>query len=261
MLLYRLALFSLLFSALNSPVWAQDVTGTVQGAVTDASGARIASATVNLVNQGTQQTLTRTSSDSGDYYFNLVPPGQYTVSATASGFKTANAKNVEVAVNKSTRVDLALEVGSVQESVEVSAESVRIDTASAQVSTNINQKMIIDLPSSSRNALSYAEMAPGVNIVNGASQVQNITGTSANLFQAWAAFEDAWEEYLPLCNERVFTEHRRKRVWTAWKQRMWNAGCRMPTQNDDGRSHCFCGVEIDVIDLERHVYAAHMVLQ
>jgi hypothetical protein len=40
---------------------------------------------------------------------------------------------------------------------------------------------------------------------------------------------------------------------------MWNAGCRMPTQNDDGRSHCFCGVEIDVIDLERHVYAAHMV--
>lgn len=87
----------------------------------------------------------------------------------------------------------------------------------------------------------------------------NITGTSANLFQAWAAFEDAWEEYLPLCNERVFTEHRRKRVWTAWKQRMWNAGCRMPTQNDDGRSHCFCGVEIDVIDLERHVYAAHMV--
>jgi len=181
MLLYRLALFSLLFSALNSPVWAQDVTGTVQGAVTDASGARIAGATVNLVNQGTQQTLTRTSSDSGDYYFNLVPPGQYTVSATASGFKTANAKNVEVAVNKSTRVDLALEVGSVQESVEVSAESVRIDTASAQVSTNINQKMIIDLPSASRNALGYAEMAPGVTIVNGASQVQNITGTSANV--------------------------------------------------------------------------------
>jgi len=88
-----------------------------------------------------------------------------------------------------------------------------------------------------------------------------ITGTSVNLFQAWAAFEDAWEEYLPLCNERVFAEHRRKRVWTAWKQRMRNAGCRMPTQNDDGRSHCFCGVEIDVVDFEGHVYAAHMVLQ
>ncbi len=53
-----------------------------------------------------------------------------------------------------------------------------------------------------------------------------ITGMSANLFRAWAAFDDAWDEYLPLCNERVFTEHRRKRVWTAWKQRMWNAGCR-----------------------------------
>jgi hypothetical protein len=35
----------------------------------------------------------------------------------------------------------------------------------------------------------------------------------------------------------------------------------MPIQNDDGRSHCFCGVEIDVVDFERHVYAAHMVLQ
>ncbi len=86
-----------------------------------------------------------------------------------------------------------------------------------------------------------------------------ITGTSANLFQAWAAFEDAWEEYLPLCNERVLTEHRRKRVWTAWKERMWNAGCRMPIQNEDGRSTCYCGVAIDVVDLERHVFAAHVV--
>jgi hypothetical protein len=87
-----------------------------------------------------------------------------------------------------------------------------------------------------------------------------ITGSAANLFRAWADFDDAWEDYLPLCSERVLAEHRRKRVWTAWKERMWNAGCRTPGQNEDGRSRCFCGVEIDTTDLERHVFAAHGVM-
>ena len=88
------------------------------------------------------------------YFFNFVPPGRYTVSATLTGFKTFNSTGNEVGVNKTTRIDLTLQVGSVAESLNVTAEAVRIDAVSAQVSTNVSTKMVTDLPSSSRNALS-----------------------------------------------------------------------------------------------------------
>ncbi len=170
------AVFLLSFSVL-----AQDVTGSVQGLVSDPSGARMPKVKVDLVNEGTKLAVTRSTNSEGEFVFNIVPPGRYTVTASLAGFKTASATGIDVGVNRNTRVDLTLQVGAVSESVEVSAQSVRIDSVSAQVSTNVPQKMVIDLPSSTRNALSYAEMAPGVSINNGASQVMNITGTSANV--------------------------------------------------------------------------------
>ena len=161
--------------------WSQDVTGSVQGAVTDPSGARLAHVQVDLVNEGTKVKVTHETGQDGGYQFNLVPPGRYSVSGSLSGFKTSTTTGLDVQVNKSTRVDLSLQLGSVTESVEVTAQAAQIDSESAQVSTNVPAKMMIDLPSSSRNALSFAQMAPGVNIKDGASQVMNITGTSANV--------------------------------------------------------------------------------
>ena len=136
---------------------------------------------VDLVNEGTKVKVTHETGQDGGYQFNLVPPGRYSVSGSLSGFKTSTTTDLDVQVNKSTRVDLSLQLGSVTESVEVTAQAAQIDSESAQVSTNVPAKMIIDLPSSSRNALSFAQMAPGVNIKDGASQVMNITGTSANV--------------------------------------------------------------------------------
>jgi outer membrane receptor protein involved in Fe transport len=159
---------------------AQDVTGSVQGQVVDSSGARLPNARVDLTNEGTKVSVTRSTNAEGEYLFNLVPPGRYTLTAALTGFKTASATSVDVGLNRSTRVDLTLPVGSMSESVEVSAESVRIDSVSAQVATNVPQNVFIDLPSSSRNALAFAELAPGVT-VSGGSQVMNITGTQANV--------------------------------------------------------------------------------
>ena len=166
---------------LSSCALAQDVTGSVQGLVSDPSSARMPNVKMELVNEGTRVVVTRSTNSEGEYIFNFVPPGQYTVTAALAGFKTASTTGIDVGVNRSTRVDLTLQVGAVSESVEVLAQSVRIDSISAQVSTNVSQKMVIDLPSSTRNSLSFAELAPGVSINNGASQVMNITGTSANV--------------------------------------------------------------------------------
>jgi outer membrane receptor protein involved in Fe transport len=177
-LLRRVLLSALILAA---SAWAQDITGTVQGVVTDPAGARVANVKVELINEGTKAVSSTATSAGGEYLFNLVPPGRYTVNASLTGFSTASTTGIDVQVNRTTRIDVALQVGSVSESIQVTAEAVRIDSVSAQVSTNVSTKMVIDLPSSTRNALSYAEMAPGVTIQNGASQVMNITGTSANV--------------------------------------------------------------------------------
>src|ERR1043165_9925769 len=112
---------------MSLPMWAQDVTGTVQGAVTDSAGGTVTGAKVELINEGTGVTTVRTTNADGDYHFNFVPPGRYTVTASLTGFKMVNTSGVDVAVNKTTRVNLTLEVGALTESVQVTADAVRID--------------------------------------------------------------------------------------------------------------------------------------
>jgi hypothetical protein len=87
---------------------------------------------------------------------------------------------------------------------------------------------------------------------------QHVEGTAETFEQARADFGAAWEEYLPKCTEVDFLGYRRQRAWTAWKYAMQESGCRMPAQNANGRSRCFCGAEIDLKNTEEHVYAAHM---
>src|SRR5438874_13650827 len=106
----------------------QDITGTVQGVVTDPASARVPGVNVDLVNEGTRSVTTRTTNSEGEFLFNLVPPGRYTISASLSGFKTASTSGIDVPVNRTTRVDMVLQVGAVSESVQVTAESVRIDS-------------------------------------------------------------------------------------------------------------------------------------
>lgn len=80
---------------------------------------------------------------------------------------------------------------------------------------------------------------------------------SASTFEeARAAFERAWRAIEPTLTEEDFEAWRRERDWTAWKYRMWKAGCQMPTQNESGWSKCFCG-ELIPIACAEHVYTAH----
>jgi hypothetical protein len=84
------------------------------------------------------------------------------------------------------------------------------------------------------------------------------SGTAKSFDAARATFEAAWQWLLPKLTEADFTEWRRQRTWDAWKQAMWDAGLKLPTQVADGRSTCFCGAEIGIADVEQHVLMAHM---
>ncbi len=84
------------------------------------------------------------------------------------------------------------------------------------------------------------------------------TGTAASFEEARAAFEAAWRVFLGGRTEADFAAYGRHIALQAWKQEMWEAGCKLPSEVADGRSRCFCGAAIGITDVERHVLAVHM---
>src|ERR1700751_4805266 len=98
--------------------------GEITGQVVDPSGAGVPESVLTLTNTATNAARTANSNEQGLYTFPSVPPGIYNVRVEHPGFKTANTNNVEVQVQQSLRLDLTLQIGSVSESVEVSAAAV-----------------------------------------------------------------------------------------------------------------------------------------
>jgi hypothetical protein len=166
-------------------VAAAQTTGAMQGTVTDPQNALLAGATVQLVQTATNTSKSMTTSGAGSYVFDFLQPGTYTVNVSFGGFKTAGVKNVLVEASKTATVNFKLEVGQVTESVEVTGAEVRVNTANAQVSTNVGEEQLTNLPTYTRNVLEFAKMQPGVEIntglIAGGSQNLNIQGTEASV--------------------------------------------------------------------------------
>ncbi len=87
---------------------------------------------------------------------------------------------------------------------------------------------------------------------------QHWQGTGVDFEAARAGFQWAWEALLPDIPPDAFDEWRRARAFHVWKERMWETGCRLPTQMTSGRSCCFCGEEISIAGVSEHVYATHI---
>ncbi len=150
---YLLCLFVLLFAPFAH---AQFDTAEVLGTVKDASGAVLANVTVELRNQETGIT-TKTNSDSnGDYDFSPVQVGRYTISAQLSGFQTFKTEDVTVDVGSRQRVDVAMQVGLVTESVVVKDVAAMIETDSSEKGQLIDPQTVSELPLNGRN---YADLA------------------------------------------------------------------------------------------------------
>lgn len=181
----RQLLRSLVLMMVSVAIGNAQTTGTVQGTVTDAQGAVIPDAKLDLLNTATNQSLSQSATATGAYVFNSVQPGAYRLTVTMNGFRPARVDNLDVQVSSVRTVNVRLEVGPVTESVDVSAAAQQIDVVSAQVSTNVEQKLITNLPSYTRNVLTFAELQPGVDVetgfIAGGSQNLNIIGTRATV--------------------------------------------------------------------------------
>jgi Carboxypeptidase regulatory-like domain/TonB dependent receptor-like, beta-barrel len=164
----RVSLACTFLAILSLPAFGQTF-GEITGRVTDASSAAVPGATITLISVATNGIRTTVSTDSGDYTFPSVAPGFYNVKAEHQGFKTATSNNVEVQVQQTVRLDLALPVGQVTESVEVSALADLLQAENASVGTVIENKGVTELPLNGREYLNLVALAANVDTLSPAS--------------------------------------------------------------------------------------------
>src|SRR3954468_14931381 len=110
--------FFLLACASIATVWGQAVTASLVGTITDASGAVVVNAKIVITETNTGVSRTINTNESGNYALPNLPPGMYAVTAEQAGFKKATRAGVDVPVNTTVRVDLALEPGQITETVQ-----------------------------------------------------------------------------------------------------------------------------------------------
>lgn len=158
--LLLLALLGLPLSAL-----AQTTTSTIEGNVSDAQKSVVAGAQVIVKNSSLGIERTVSSNAEGFFRVTALPAGNYSVAVSATGFASRNFENLEVTLNRTLRFDIALEVGAVQEQVDVSAAVQLIDSTSAASGTTITPQQIKELPVNGRNYLDLLQLVPGV-VVN-----------------------------------------------------------------------------------------------
>ena len=142
--------------------WAQEFRATITGRVLDGSGALISGATVKAVNAGTNETNTVTTDASGVYSIPFLRPGQYTLTATQAGFKTAVRSNISLAISQVAGIDITMEVGQLTDSITVEANAAVLETQTASRSGVIDTKTIADLPLNARNPFMLGATQAGV---------------------------------------------------------------------------------------------------
>jgi hypothetical protein len=141
-------------------------TGSIQGTVTDPSGAVVGGATVTINNKATGQSIVTSTTSSGTYASGALIPGNYVVKIEAKGFKTVQMP-VVVEVNTTSSGNVKLPLGQTTELVEVQGSAVTVNTEQATVQGVLTSQQIENLPINGRNFLDLAQLEPGVQIQDG----------------------------------------------------------------------------------------------
>lgn len=165
---------SVLVAAAAAMAFGQVGNGTITGTVTDPAGAVVPGASVQAKNAETGIGFPAVSTNTGNYTIADLPVGTYTLTVTASGFKTYTHTNLAVAATQILRQDVPLEVGATNESVTVTAEATLLKTESGELSDNVSIDQLDELPllgigtansgtSGVRNPYNTLQTLPGVS--------------------------------------------------------------------------------------------------
>jgi hypothetical protein len=164
-------------------------TGAIRGTLTDPQGAVITTGTVTVTSQGTDAVRTAVTDKGGQYTVGLLPPGLYSVTVAAPGFKTENPGVITVTVTETVRVDAKLVLGSQSETIEVTSLAPALQVENATLGTVVDGSVIREVPLTNRNYTQVLTMSAGVAgdvnnaaalgkgtqdvYVNGASSISN----------------------------------------------------------------------------------------
>jgi len=173
----------LLFSLVANFTWAQSETATVSGQVVDPSGLNVTGAQVKLVDIDRDTSTSATTNNSGLYTFPSVRPGRYRIAVTAAGFKVVNVTGVTVNVQDHLEQNFKLVVGSIAESMTVTADAYIVNTSDATVSTVVDRNFAENLPMNGRSFQTLIQLTPGVVLTanNGEDTGQfSVNGQRAN---------------------------------------------------------------------------------
>ena len=158
-----------LFTALAVPLLAQSTGGRILGRVADPTGAVLADVKVTLANQATAASRETQTNANGDYTFVEVVPGTYQVTYEHPGFKKNVQDSVTVDVNQVVTLNSVLQLGEVQDVVQVSSEAPQVDTTSTQLGAVINDRSVNELPLNARDTYQFLQLQPGVQAQLGSS--------------------------------------------------------------------------------------------
>jgi hypothetical protein len=143
------------------PAWSQEVTAAIVGTVVDPSGAPIKDATVTVTDTERGTVRTAQTNDAGSYNITRVPVGTYEVKVSSPGFQTSVHPAFTLVLNQTARIDVAMKVGQVSQTVEVTGATPILKTEAAQVDTVIDSTTNERLPLATRNYVQLTLLAPG----------------------------------------------------------------------------------------------------
>jgi hypothetical protein len=154
---------------------AQVTSSLLTGLVTDSTGGAVPNAVVTVLNSVTGQIFTTTTNSQGDYAVPSIPAAIYRVTVSAQGFKTTTVNLVKIDASVPATVNLKLEVGTVNETIEVSAGAEVLQSSSATVSSTLVGRQLVDLPFATRNLLEVVVTQPGTQ-TPGTPRTSSING-------------------------------------------------------------------------------------
>ncbi len=152
---------------------AQLATASINGVIKDSAGGVVPGATVLLKNVATNVTETARTNNAGVYAILNVPPGNYTLQVSKTGFQTKTQSQFTLAVNQTASFDFVLGVGSALQTVTVQAVAPALQTSSAELGTVVASRQVNDLPLNGRNFTQLLDLTPGVSTINTSQNAGN----------------------------------------------------------------------------------------
>jgi hypothetical protein len=172
-----------LLLAINS-LHGQETRGLITGRVTDSSGAVVPVAKITAVNEQTNVSTEGSPTAEGSYTLPYLLPGAYTLTVEASGFKKLVRSGIEIRVADRVTVDLQLEVGAVQDTVNVTAETPLLELNTASTGQVVDRRRIAELPLSEGNPLTLVQLAPGIVVTGGFTSNSALSSSGPSNFES-----------------------------------------------------------------------------